>query len=256
MVEINGKMEEKTVKYVEYDMESYLNSAVEHYQEVYEKLTGQKCVLKPVKTPFLNEDTKDCPARRPGDCCPMCERPFDAANGQDGDQLSPGSGNDCNDPAAAAVDQRAGMPQFKTRSGKSKGKKKKTTVADLPGPEENPQDADRGRLHIVALSILMQILYSARLARHDLLRPTLRLASLTTKWDSDCDKKLHRLMRYINCTPKKRLIGWCADKLEDCSPHGYAGSDFAGCDKTLRSTSGASLIMQGNPLDSHLLQEV
>ena len=50
------------VKGIEYDMESYLKSAVEHYEEVYQKLTGQNCVLKPVKTPFLNEDTKDCPA--------------------------------------------------------------------------------------------------------------------------------------------------------------------------------------------------
>ena len=92
----------------------------------------------------------------------------------------------------------------------------------------------------------MQVLYAARLARHDLLRPTLRLASQVTKWDSECDKKLHRLMRYINCTPKKRLIGWCADKLDECSPHGYADADFAGCDKTLRSTTGACMIMEGS----------
>ena len=42
------------------------------------------CVLKPVKTPFLNEDPNDKPARHPGDPCHWCERPFDVANGQDG----------------------------------------------------------------------------------------------------------------------------------------------------------------------------
>ena len=42
----------------------------------------------------------------------------------------------------------------------------------------------------------MKIVYGARLARFDLLRPIAALASEITKWDVACDRMLHRLGRY------------------------------------------------------------
>ena len=51
-----------------------------------------------------------------------------------------------------------------------------------------------------AAAVLMKILYGARMGRYDLIRPVQALASLITKWDGLCDKKLHRLVCYINST--------------------------------------------------------
>ena len=41
-----------------------------------------------------------------------------------------------------------------------------------------------------AASILMKVLYAARMARHDLLRATCALAREITRWNSMCDRKL------------------------------------------------------------------
>ena len=51
-----------------------------------------------------------------------------------------------------------------------------------------------------AASVLMQLLYCARLCRYDLLHGIGRLACLVTKWDSHCDKMLHRMMCYVEST--------------------------------------------------------
>eukprot|EP00972_Heterocapsa_arctica_P074399 10979539-Heterocapsa_arctica.AAC.1 len=44
----------------------------------------------------------------------------------------------------------------------------------------------------------MKILDGARLARFDLLRAVGALATKITKWDSRCDRMLHRLVCYIH----------------------------------------------------------
>ena len=62
----------------------------------------------------------------------------------------------------------------------------------------------------------MEILYGARLARFDLLRPIAALASKITKWDTVCDRMLHRLVCYINSSldyKLKRHIGDCSKGL-------------------------------------------
>ena len=91
----------------------------------------------------------------------------------------------------------------------------------------------------------MTIMYSARIARPDLLRPVLRLATCLKEWDERCDQKLHRLVRYINSSLTKRLVGWVGDSLDEILPHAYADSDFAGCERTMRSTTGAAMFMEG-----------
>ena len=52
------------------------------------------------------------------------------------------------------------------------------------------------------------------MCRWDLLRPVCALASLVSKWDTECDKKLHKLMCYIDSTMNMRLIGKVGDKVE------------------------------------------
>ena len=70
-----------------------------------------------------------------------------------------------------------------------------------------------GNLQPIASKVLMKILYGARMCRYDLLRPTCMLARKVTKWDEACDRKLHRLVSYINCTLDLKLHAWVGDPL-------------------------------------------
>ena len=87
----------------------------------------------------------------------------------------------------------------------------------------------------------MKLLYAARLARFDLMRNVCHLACFVTKWDPECDKRLHRLMCYVNSSKHLRMVGWIGDDRPALQPHMFADSDFAGCIETLRSTSGVHL---------------
>ena len=62
--------------------------------------------------------------------------------------------------------------EFKALRSKSNKKKKDLSAEDLI--------RDLGRLQPIAASILMEILYAARMARFDLLRATCKLACYTT----------------------------------------------------------------------------
>ena len=91
----------------------------------------------------------------------------------------------------------------------------------------------------------MKILYGARCARLDLLRAVSHLACYFTKWTSQCDRRLHQLICYINSTLSFRMVGWVGDKLVALQPHLFADADFAGCVDTQRSTSGLHLALRG-----------
>ena len=49
----------------------------------------------------------------------------------------------------------------------------------------------------IARKVLMKIMYLARSARDDLKRAIGALATMITKWDDLCDKKMHRIIRYF-----------------------------------------------------------
>ena len=106
-------------------------------------------------------------------------------------------------------------------------------------------DSEAGELQKLAASILMKILYGARMCRYDLRRPTCRLAQQFTKWDKACDKRLHRLVAYINSTLEYKLFSWVGDEQKDIRIGQYADADLAGCPETQRATSGAHLILEG-----------
>ena len=55
----------------------------------------------------------------------------------------------------------------------------------------------KGKLAPIAGSVLMKLLFAARMARFDLLRAVQGLASRVTKWSVDCDKALHRFVCYV-----------------------------------------------------------
>ena len=76
---------------------------------------------------------------------------------------------------------------------------------------ENSSANEEGLLAPIACKVLMKLLYGARLARFDLLRPIAALASKITKWDTVCDRMLHRLVCYINSSPGYKLKGHIGD---------------------------------------------
>ncbi|CAE8612441.1 unnamed protein product [Polarella glacialis] len=112
-------------------------------------------------------------------------------------------------------------------------------------PEED--DNEPGKLADAACSVLMKVLYGARLARFDLLKAVAGLASKVTKWFVSCDKRLFRLMCYINDSKGLKMRGYVGrdDKAEDLFVRLFADADFAGCRDTARSTSGVFLGIYG-----------
>jgi hypothetical protein len=78
----------------------------------------------------------------------------------------------------------------------------------------------------------MMILYVVRLVRYDLLRAVGRLACRVSEWDEECDRKLYRLICYINSSLHLRMVGWIGDALAMLNLRGYADADLAGCADT------------------------
>jgi len=114
-----------------------------------------------------------------------------------------------------------------------------------PDSGNNVPAVQAGELQPIAACVLMKVLYGARMARFDLLRAVNGLACKVTKWDQECDRKLHRLMCYINCSKDIRMTGWVGDGKGDLGPHLFADADFAGDPETMRSTSGVFLTITG-----------
>jgi hypothetical protein len=104
---------------------------------------------------------------------------------------------------------------------------------------------EKGRLASHAAAILMKCLCGARMARFDILRAITRLACSLTRWTSECDRRLHRLMCYINSTKHLRMIVWVGDDAALLQPHLFADADFAGCAVTQHSTFGLHLSIRG-----------
>ena len=104
----------------------------------------------------------------------------------------------------------------------------------------------RPALALHASSVLMKLLYAARIARFDFLRSINSLARNVTKWSKDDDMRLHHLMCSVNSTLKLRMVGWVGDDISPLSLALYADADFAGCGQSLRSTSGSHMHVQGH----------
>ena len=62
----------------------------------------------------------------------------------------------------------------------------------------DPAEAKEKSFHTAAARVIMEVTHAARMARPDLLRSTAYLARFLTKWTEEHDKRLHRLMSYIN----------------------------------------------------------
>ena len=175
--------------------------------EKYLDIIGKDTKLKKVSTPSLPEETKFSPYRAPSDGKRKVECPWCAHSF---------------DPEMTALNE---------------------TANSRPG--QDSETLNRGNLAPHAASVLMKLLYAARIARFDLLRSINALARNVTKWTKDDDARLHHLMCYVNSTLSLKMIGWVGDKIEDLSLGLFADADFAGCAQSLRSTSGSHLQVQG-----------
>ena len=175
--------------------------------EKYLDIVGKDTKLKKVSTPSLPEETKSSPYRAPSDGKRKVECPWCAHSF---------------DPEMPAL--------FETGNSH---------------PGQDSASLNRGNLAPHAASVLMKLLYAARIARFDLLRSINALARNVTKWTKDDDARLHHLMCYVNSTLSLKMIGWVGGKIEDLSLGLFADADFAGCAQSLRSTSGSHLQVQG-----------
>lgn len=127
-----------------YDMEGLLRQSVDKYLDI----VGKDTKLKKVSSPSIPEDTKKHPARAP-----------------------------CLGSSKEAIHCPWCSHQFDPKhSGGS--------PSNVPEDDVNSGSDTRGALAPHAVSVLMKLLYAARIARFDLLRTINTLARNVTKWSS------------------------------------------------------------------------
>ena len=102
--------------------------------------------------------------------------------------------------------------------------RKRTFNPDVPwtpdrASETEAQGLAQGELAPHAASLLMKVLYAARLARLDLFRQVSSLARHVTKWSEDGDRTLHHLYNVL----RQKLVGWVGDPLDQVQVAMYAG---------------------------------
>ena len=71
----------------------------------------------------------------------------------------------------------------------------------LPAADEEAA----GELNKDAVSVLMKVPWAARLARPDLTRPTCKLASKIQEWSRNDDKRVRRMVEYMNLSWNHKL---------------------------------------------------
>ena len=196
------------VQTVTYDMETYLEMTVKKYCDV----TGfDSTKFKTVPSPSPAEETKHHPARAPAQHgkshrCTWCGHTMPVD--ADGRLIPP------------------------------------PPIPKAP-EEEEVSEANRGSLAPQAASILMKLLYAARICRFDLLRSINNLARKITKWTKKEDALLHHLIAYVRQSKHHMMIGWVGNSLETSSIGLFADANYAGCGESLKSTSGAHMHIQG-----------
>ena len=120
-----------------------------------------------------------------------------------------------------------------------------TNVASSAKAGTNTVGAGAGKLSKIACNVLMKIMHIARVARPDLLRAVGVLSTMITKWDILCDRKLFRIIKYINGTTSWRQIGFVGDGPDELELRLFSDADFAGDRATMKSTSGVFLALYG-----------
>ena len=134
--------------------------------------------------------------------------------------------------------RNGGPPAGNGGGSKSSGKQ------DADSDAETVDTTTGGSLNKVACSIIMTIMFVARWARVDLLRAVGHLSTSLHYWNEGCDKKLLRLMSYVNCTLGHRQVGFIGDSLVECELAVYADANFAERSDS-KSTTGGFVALMG-----------
>ena len=113
------------------------------------------------------------------------------------------------------------------------------------GSTTQSDEQEKGELAPNACRILMKALWLGRLARPDIIKPINDLATKVQSWTKVEDKKVLRLIQYIDSTKHFRLVGHVNDNPEDLYLSLFADADFAGEKEGARSTSGGYLVLKG-----------
>ena len=98
-----------------------------------------------------------------------------------------------------------------------------------------------GELSKVSSQIVLQCLYLARIGRPDILWSVNKLARSITKWTKACDKRLSRLISYIDHTFEYKQYCYVGNTAKQCRLGLFQDSDFAGDLEDSKSTSGGTL---------------
>ena len=96
-----------------------------------------------------------------------------------------------------------------------------------------------------ASKIIMKILYGARTCRWDLQQACNSLAREVSKWNKNCDIRLHKLVCWIKSSAEICLQGWIGDHIDQLRLVLYVDADFASDLRTSKSTSGAYVCLVG-----------
>ena len=128
----------------------------------------------------------------------------------------------------------------------SKDKLRPVKTPCIDDHEISPDELEeKGVLAPIASSLVLQILYPARMIRCDLYYAVNVLCREVAKWTKACDRRLFRLICYMNQTADLCIISFVGDRLEDMRLALYADASFADCLKTSKSSTGGFLCLVG-----------
>ena len=130
--------------------------------------------------------------------------------------------------------------------GKQRSQLRKVATPSVDDHQIPPEDFEApGQLAGDAAKIVMKMLYGGRLVRYDLLWPICSIAREVSRWTKACDKRLERLLSYLNRTLGHSLEGFVGDSADKCSVLLYSDADFAGGTRKSKSTSGMYVAIVG-----------
>ncbi len=100
---------------------------------------------------------------------------------------------------------------------------------DLPQAQLDKLMEDPSKFGGDAASLLMKLIYGARMACPWLSVAIQQLARQVHRWTAECDRRLHRLYCYVSCTTDMTLSGsWLTADLDNLTLDTYVDSDIAG----------------------------
>eukprot|EP00435_Cladocopium_sp_Y103_P075165 s9_g54.t1 len=126
---------------------------------------------------------------------------------------------------------------------------KKIKVAPTPHLEEGSllpdDDAVKGQLLPVAARLVMKLMWLCRTSRPDITFAVNVFAKHITIWTANDDRRAARLIGYLSSTIDLAHFMVINDRLEDLHLALYCDADFAGDIKTMKSTSGFVMALEG-----------